>query len=101
MGMTQTFDGPALDDLTFAHVSAEQQEIVRGLDHLSDAEKVAVLSTLEGWHSQDCWWPRTEEQLHDSMADVYGLVLGSNGLWCDALVSDGKGGWVLDPAVVA
>jgi hypothetical protein len=95
-------DGPAPDDLLLRHVSDEQYQLIVGMDHLSSGtEKVSVLSMLEDWHSRDCYWPRTEEQLHDSMADCYGLVLGSNGLWCDAMVPDGKGGWVLDPSVVA
>ena len=95
-------DGPSLDDLLpFKHVAQEQQDLILGLDHLTDGEKASVLSTLDDIASGDYWWPRTEEQLHDSMADVYGLVKGSDGLWRDALVPDGQGGWVLDPASVA
>jgi hypothetical protein len=99
--MTQ-MDSPSLDDLLpFRHVAEEQRALILGLDHLSDSEKASVLSTLDDIASGDFFWPRTEEQLHDSMADVYGLVRGSDGLWRDALVPDGKGGWVLDPSVVA
>jgi len=82
-------DGPAPDDLVLRHVPDEQYQLIVGMDHLTGNEKVSILSMLEDWHGLDCYWPRTEEQLHETMHDCYGLYLADNGLWVldqDALV---------------